>query len=128
MKTFITTFGCWALGVLVWQLVMYGIKHPTTRLIPSPLRHTWFAGLGTIVGVFLFCLPLLLEGYGSVAFLFLLAFLALFWNKGPKLLIDDLRLHRIDGRSLFQHSKGCYMKRKDGIPTFVEKSLKKLDQ
>ncbi|KXB02733.1 hypothetical protein AKJ43_00710 [candidate division MSBL1 archaeon SCGC-AAA261D19] len=81
--------------------------------------------MGISIAVLLFCLPLLFEGFQFIAMLFLLTFLALFWDEGPKLLIEDLRLHRMDGRGLFQHSKGCYMKVKKGTPTFIEKRWKR---
>jgi len=84
-------------------------KHPTTRFVPSSLRHTWFAGLSITIATFIFCLPGFLTGFWPITTLVLVLLLALFRKKGLKLLIDDLRLHRKDKRGLFQHSKDCYM-------------------
>jgi hypothetical protein len=100
---------CWVAGLLIWQLNNYVFKHPTTRIIPSHLRHTWFAGLSIVIAIFIFCLPIFLTEFWPISTLIFAALLVLFRKKGLKLLIADLRLHIKDGRGLFEHSEDCYM-------------------
>ena len=42
-------------------------------------------------------------------------------------MIDDLRLHRMDGRGLFEHSEGCYMNG-GGTATFFKKRRERLQK
>lgn len=109
MVIIVLTLVCWMIGLFIWRLNRYVFKHPTARFIPSPLRHTWFAGLSITVAIFIVCLPGFLTGFWAVSTLVFVLLLVLFRKKGLQLLIDDLRLHRKDKRGLFQHSEGCYM-------------------
>jgi len=105
----VMTLACWIVGLLIWQSNRYVFKHPTARFIPSPLRHTWFAGLSIIIATFILCLPGFLMGFWVISSLVFILLLILFRKKGLQLLIYDLRSHKKDGRGLFQHSKDCYM-------------------
>ncbi|MEM2779335.1 MAG: hypothetical protein QW791_00480 [Candidatus Bathyarchaeia archaeon] len=118
----VLTILCWVSAFVIWQINRYTFKHPTTRLVPKPLRHTWFAGLSVILAIFIFCLPGLLTSFWVLSALFFLALLIKFRDKGLKLLIEDLRMHRRDGRGLFQHSENCYMVGGE-TATFMKKYL-----
>jgi len=116
---------CWGSAFLVWRWNSYAFKKPTTRLVPTALRHTWFAGLSIITCSILVALPGWLLGFPLVASLTLIAVLFLSRKKGVKLFIEDLKFHRMEGRGLFQHSEGCYMVG-GGLATFVIKRREKL--
>jgi len=42
-------------------------------------------------------------------------------------MVDDLRLHRMDGRGLFEHSEDCYMDG-GGTATFFKKRRERLQE
>jgi predicted ABC-type exoprotein transport system permease subunit len=84
-------------------------KHPTTRLVPKALRHTWFAGLGRTTAIILFCTPMFLAGMWAAAFTVFTVLMVTFRKESWMLIIDDLENHRKDKRGIFQHSKDCYM-------------------
>jgi len=48
-------------------------------------------------------------------------------KKGVKLLIDDLKLHKMDGRSLLEHSEDCYMT-EGKTATFFKKRRERLQK
>ncbi len=116
---------CWASAFLVWRWNLYAFREPTTRLVPKALRHTWFAGLSIITSSFLVALPGWLLGFPHIATLTFFALLLASRKKGVGLLIEDLELHRIEGRGIFQHSEDCYMTGGE-IATFVKKRREKL--
>ncbi|MCS7114475.1 MAG: hypothetical protein RMJ15_00455 [Nitrososphaerota archaeon] len=118
------TFLCWASAFAIWLLNKYAFKHPTTRIIPKFLRHTWFAGLSIIIATFIFCLPGFLAGFWAITALVLAALLVKFRDQGLKLFIEDLKQHKSDGRGIFQHSEDCYMTGGE-TATFMKKSLEK---
>jgi len=80
-----------------------------------------------IVIVALICLPGWIGRFpliASIVFLFLL----IVWRKrGPYLMINDLRLHWMDGRGLFEHSEDCYMNG-GGTATFFKKRRERLQK
>jgi predicted ABC-type exoprotein transport system permease subunit len=84
-------------------------KHPTTRLVPKALRHTWFAGLGRTTAIILFCTPMFLASMWAAAFTVFTVLMVTFRKESWMLIIDDLENHRKDKRGIFQHSKDCYM-------------------
>lgn len=103
------TLLCWTIGFLILKLNKYTFKHPTTRLVPSSLRHTWFAGLSIIIATFIFCLPGFFAGFWTVSTVVFAFLLVKFRSRGVQLFVDDLKSHRRDKRGLFQHSRDCYM-------------------
>lgn len=122
----ILVLSCWLASFLIWQWNRYSFKHPTTRLVPLPLRHTWFAGLSVISYIFLFCLPLISTSFWFVGVLAFMGLIFLRREKSVKLLVDDVNLHRMDKRSLFQHSEGCYMVNGGKTATFMKKRCERL--
>lgn len=116
------TLLCWFSTFAIWQLNKYAFKHPTTRLVPKSLRHTWFAGLSVILAKFIFCLPGFLAGFWALSALFFTGLIVKFRDKGLKLFVEDLRMHRREGRGLFQHSEDCYMVGGE-TATFMKKHL-----
>ncbi|MEM1539617.1 MAG: hypothetical protein QXW82_06100 [Candidatus Bathyarchaeia archaeon] len=113
---------CWFSAFAIWQLNRYAFKHPTTRLVPKSLRHTWFAGLSIILANFILCLPGFLTSFWVLSALFFAILIVKFRDKGVKLFIEDLRVHRREGRGLFQHSEDCYMIGGE-TATFMKKHL-----
>ena len=109
INTLAITIICWITVFIICVLNDYVYKHPTTRLVPSPLRHTWFGGLSIVIATFIFCLPGILTGLWHASILVFMLLLVLFRKRGLQLLIDDIRMHRKDKRGLFQHSQDCYM-------------------
>ena len=111
---------------MIWRWNRYAFRHPTTRLVPLPLRHTWFAGLSIITAVFVFCLPILLTRFWLIGALTFAVLLFLRRKRSIQLLIDDLKLHRMDKRGLFRHSEDCYMMLGGKTATFVKKRCERL--
>lgn len=84
---------------------------PTSRLAPNALKHTWVSGVG-YSGLLLgfLALPALLLERWDVAILGLVAGLALLAGPFRAIVVGmlhDLRAHRSDGRTLFQHDVNC---------------------
>lgn len=118
------TFLCWFSAFAIWQLNKYVFRHPTTRLVPQFLRHTWFAGLSIILATLIFCLPGFLAGFWAATVPVFIILLIKFRDRGLKLFIEDLEQHRKDGRGLFQHSEDCYMAGGE-TASFMKKHLEK---
>ena len=81
------------------------------RLAPNALKHTWVSGVG-YSGLLLgfLALPALLLERWDVAILGLVAGLALLAGPFRAIVVGmlhDLRAHRSDGRTLFQHDVNC---------------------
>lgn len=105
----LVTLICWIIALVGILLNRYAFKNPCTNLIPHQIRHTWFAGLSIIIVIFLFCLPGWLFGYFFITTIIFVISLIVWKKKGLDLMIQDIKLHRMDGRNLFQHSEDCYM-------------------
>ena len=74
---------------------------------------------------FLVALPGWLLGLLHIASLTLPILLLATRKKGVGLFIEDLRIHRMERRGLFQHSEDCYMTGGD-VACFVKKRREKL--
>lgn len=105
-----------ALTLISWMIAFFGLwfrnytfKHPKTKVIPKVLRHTWFAGLTHIICCSLICLPMFFTKLIFFAPFLLGILLYAFRDSGIKLFIDDLKIHKLEGRGIFQHSNDCYM-------------------
>jgi hypothetical protein len=118
---------CWSLGIFFWIFNRNGFKNPMTRFIPRPMRHTWISGLCMIVIIALICLPGWVSGFPVISTMVFLVLLYIFRRRGPCLLLDDLKLHRMDGRDLFEHSEDCYMDG-GGTATFFKKRRERLQK
>ncbi|MEM2297684.1 MAG: hypothetical protein QXW86_09690 [Saccharolobus sp.] len=121
----LVTLICWLIALIGIFLNRYAFKNPCTSLIPHQIRHTWFAGLSIIIVIFLFCLPGWLLGYFIITTSIFVVLLIVCKKKGLDLMIQDIKLHKMDGRSLFQHSEDCYMVG-GRTATFVRKRKEKI--
>lgn len=121
----LVTLICWIIALVGVLFNRYAFKNPCTSLIPHQIRHTWFAGLSIIIVIFLFCLPGWLFGYFFITTIIFIISLIVWKKKGLDLMVQDIKLHRMDGRSLFQHSENCYMVG-GNTATFVKKRKEKM--
>lgn len=117
----------WSIALFFFLFNRNGFKNPTTWLIPVALRHTWVSGLCALVILLLISLPVAIGGFPLVSLLIFLSLFIIFRRKSIFLMIDDLRLHRMDGRGIFEHSEDCYMVG-GGTATFFKKRREKLQE
>lgn len=116
----------WIVSLALIAITAYAFKNPSTRLIPEPLRHTWVAGVSSIIAFYIgLVLPyVVLREYflllASLIFVNLL--LATVGKTFYFWVIEDLRIHKIEGRGLFMHSEECYMA-KGNKHTFTDKVI-----
>lgn len=78
-------------------------------MVPKALKHAWCAGLARTIALGLFCTPICLAGFWTVALVTFMILTFVFRKGTLMLIIDDLKNHRADGRGPFQHSEDCYM-------------------
>lgn len=115
----------WMIAILGLCLRSYTFRHPKTRIVPKAVRHAWFAGIAHITSCALLCLPMFFTNLSFLTPFLLVILLYVFRDRGMTLAIDDLKIHKLEGRGLFQHSKGCYMD--DGeTASFVIKRRRKI--
>jgi len=118
---------CWPVAIFLFFYNRNGFRHPNTCFIPKPLRHTWLSGLCVITTALLVCLPGWMMGYYAITTIGFATSLLITRKKGVKLLIDDLKLHKMDGRSLLEHSEDCYMT-EGKTATFFKKRRERLQK
>ena len=98
-----------ASGMVV--LLFYLRSHPAAPLFPDALKHRWCVGLIALTIPFIaFPLPLLLSGQpvaALVATLMVFAGSLMFGGELIEGIRQDVREHRVEGRSFFTHSHDC---------------------
>jgi hypothetical protein len=77
--------------------------------------------------VVLISLPGWISGFPLITSIVFFLLLFILRRRGPYLMVDDLRLHRMDGRGLFEHSEDCYMDG-GGTATFFKKRRERLQE
>jgi len=105
----------WAFIVSIGLSSAMLLSGPLLLKLPRQLRHSWFYGLWASV----FCLILIVSPFFFMklyhvipwAFLGLIFWLLSFGRRYPKMIVDDLRQHLRDGRTLFEHQAGCHESR-----------------
>lgn len=118
--------GCGIVAITILMVTAYGFKNTGTRLVPRSLKHTWLAGLGCVTATYVnFAVPYIFLGdpyLTAASFIFTTSFLILFGRRFFEWMRNDLRIHKFEGRGLFEHSEDCVMVggRRD---TFLEKEL-----
>ncbi len=111
--TFPVFLASWIVSIALIAITHYAFENPSTRLIPEPLRHTWVAGVSSIIAFYIgLVLPYAVLGeylllLGSLIFVNL--FLATVGKTFYFWVTEDLRIHKMEGRGLFRHSEECYM-------------------